>query len=120
MGIVVKALHAALEGHRVVADSPFDNYWMETLAAAAGIGFPGSIEHISVIFDELKATAEEIALGQIAVGPAKANKHRARHDALWLRALIREVTKASSHRMSAQNLIATQKDRSASYNGEFP
>ena len=38
--VVAHALRAALVGHRAVADSGFDNYWMKTLAEAAGTGLP--------------------------------------------------------------------------------
>jgi len=100
--VVANDLHRALAGHRVVADSPFDNYWMQALAVAAGTSFPAPIAHISVIFDELKTTAEEIAVAQIAIGNSKMHKHRARYDAIWLRALIGEVTKAASHRLPAE------------------
>ena len=117
--VVVSALHSALTGHRVVADSPFDNYWMEALAMAAGTAAPASIEHVCNIFAELETTDEEIAAAQIAIGPTKTHKHRARYDALWLRALIAEVTKAGSHRQSPKTLFATRANRSTLPNGEF-
>ena len=117
--VVANDLHRALAGHRVVADSPFDNYWMQALAVAAGTSFPAPIAHISVIFDELKTTAEEIAVAQIAIGNSKMHKHRARYDAIWLRALIGEVTKAASHRQSPKTLFATRANRSTLPNGEF-
>ena len=31
--VVANDLHRALVGHRVVADSPFDNYWKQTLGS---------------------------------------------------------------------------------------
>jgi len=117
--VVANALHAALVGHRVVADSIFDRYWMKTLALAARTDLPAAVEHIGAIFDELHTTSEEIAVAQVAIGRSKTHKHRARYDALWLHALIGELTKAASLRLTSPTLIATTVDRAALSNGEL-
>jgi len=117
--VVAHALRAALVGHRAVADSGFDNYWMKTLAEAAGTGLPASIEHISVIFRELNTTAEEIAVAQTAIDNSKTHEHRARYDAIWLRALIGEVTKAASHRLPPETSARHWRNVPILSNGEF-
>lgn len=103
--VVANALQEALMGHQVIADSSFDNSWMETLIKAAGIGLRSQIEHVGVLFDELETTADEIAAAQATIDLPTTHKHRARYDALWLLALIKKVTEASSQR---QSCVVTQ------------
>ncbi|WP_375196104.1 hypothetical protein [Sphingobium sp.] len=85
---VFAELVAAAHGHRLVADSVIDQYWLETLADAAGQATPFMIDHVSLLLDEYGAGERRIMQ---AVGFADAQypvRHRAASDALWLSALL--------------------------------
>ncbi len=85
---VLAELIMAVDGRRVVADSVIDQYWLDTLATAAGGRSPFAIDHISLILDEYRAG--ERAITQ-AIGHADARypgRHRAADDALWLSAVL--------------------------------
>lgn len=72
---------------RVIADSMIDQYWLDTLAAAAGKTAPFAIDHITQLLDER-------GVGERAIGAAVAYadahypvRHRAACDAQWLHAV---------------------------------
>ncbi|MET0369840.1 MAG: hypothetical protein ABW039_00535 [Sphingobium sp.] len=86
--IVLAELADAARGRQVVADSNIDQYWLDTLAVAAGQPTPFAIDHIALLLDETGASEWEISR---AVADANARfpiRHRAGSDALWLDALI--------------------------------
>ncbi len=85
---VLAELSQAVSGHRVVADSRIDQYWLDTLAAAAGLSAPVAIEHVSDLLDEMHATQDSIAQAVAAADSAYPARHRAASDALWLGSLI--------------------------------
>jgi hypothetical protein len=105
VGDVANALRQALTGHRVIADSWIDAYWLETLAAAAGTFLPSKIGHISTVMDELGSTAQEIIAAQAELDYQGFRRHRAGDDARWLSALIGILTKASTMREYAPRMV---------------
>jgi hypothetical protein len=85
---VLAELAAATQGRRVVADSLIDQYWLDTLAAAAGAPPPFAIQHVATLFEEQHADEERIAAAMAFADGQGATRHRAAGDALWLSALI--------------------------------
>lgn len=88
---VLAELTAAVAGHPVVADSHIDQYWLDTLAAAAGRPSPFAIDHVSTVIDALGVDEQRIA---VAVGQADAlvpARHRAAADAGWLAAVLADL-----------------------------
>ncbi|WP_242126372.1 hypothetical protein [Sphingobium sp. Sx8-8] len=85
---VFTELVAAVEGHHMVADSLIDQYWLETLADAAGQATPFMIDHVSLLLDEHGAGERRI-MEAVAFADARYPvRHRAASDALWLSSLL--------------------------------
>lgn len=86
--VVLAELVAATQGCRVIADSLIDQYWLDTLAAAAGATTPFKIQHVVTLFDEQGADARRVAAAMAFADGQGATRHHAAGDALWLSALI--------------------------------
>lgn len=91
---VLRQLTEAVAGRRVVADSRIDQYWLDTLAAAAGWAPPFAIDHVSTLFEEMALSDADISRAVVAADAAWPTRHRAAADALWLSALIGEAQTA--------------------------
>lgn len=102
--VVLGELVAALVGRRVVADSLIDQYWLDTLAAAAGVPSPFRIDHVASLFDEQGADEQRIADAVAHADAQGVVRHRAAGDALWLSSLIARLTGL----MRAPILVAAQ------------
>nr|WP_311268532.1 hypothetical protein [Sphingobium sp. WCS2017Hpa-17] len=89
--VVLAELVAATQGRRVVADSLIDQYWLDTLAAAAGTPSPFAIEHVATLFDEACADEARIGAAVAFADRQGATRHSAAGDALWLSALIGHI-----------------------------
>lgn len=88
---VLAELVAAVAGHRLVADSVIDQYWLETLADAAGQATPFMIDHVSLLLDEHGAGERRI-MEAVALADARyPQRHRAASDALWLSSLLDHI-----------------------------
>lgn len=90
---VLGELSAFVAGRRVVADSVLDQYWLETLAAAAHAPAPFAIDHVAQLLDERHVDEAAITA---AVAFADANhpaRHRAACDAQWLQAVVAHALK---------------------------
>lgn len=88
---VLAELAAAVEGRRMVADSVIDQYWLETLADAAGQAAPFMIDHVSLLLDEHGAGERRI-MEAVALANARfPMRHRALSDALWLSCLLGHI-----------------------------
>jgi hypothetical protein len=85
---VLAELAAAAEGHRLVADSVIDQYWLETLADAAGQATPFMIDHVSLLLDEQRAGERRIMEAVAFADGQYPVRHRAASDALWLSSLL--------------------------------
>lgn len=95
---VLAELAAAVAGHRMVADSVIDQYWLETLAAAAGRATPFMIDHVSLLLDEHGAGERRI-MEAVALADARyPQRHRAASDALWLSCLLDHVAGRTAER----------------------
>ncbi len=94
---VLDRLIAAAEGHRVVADSVIDQYWLETLARAAGESAPFLIDHVSIVLDEYSAGDQSIGAAVAHADSVQPVRHRAGSDAAWLAALIHHVVSDRPH-----------------------
>ncbi|MET0363600.1 MAG: hypothetical protein ABW169_03005 [Sphingobium sp.] len=81
---VMDELVRAVAGRRLIADSAIDQYWLETLAAAAGQGAPPVIDHIALLLDEWRVSADEVAAAQARADRLQSRRHRAADDAHWL------------------------------------
>lgn len=92
--IVMAQLAHAIGGRRVVADSLIDQYWLDTLACAAGVRRPFSIDHISVVLDELMLNGGQVADAVGEADRAHPERHRAGSDALWLSAVVTHLSAA--------------------------
>jgi hypothetical protein len=104
--VVAEQLVRALAGHRVIADSTIDAYWLAALAKAANIFPPAKIEYIGTLFDELGTTSSEILLAQTQVDRLAFRRHRAGEDARWLFALIQILMDLSASRARAAQAAA--------------
>jgi DNA-binding transcriptional MocR family regulator len=88
---------AALAGHRVVAGSRIDNYWLHTLTNAAQIPHVAKMEHVENVIDELGCSTAEIMDAQAELDRRGYLLHRAQGDAEWTFGLI-EVLKQTAAR----------------------
>lgn len=88
---VLDRLIAAMDGCRAVADSVIDQYWLETLANAAGEAAPFVIDHVSMLLDEYGAGERRITSAVAYADARYPVRHRAASDAAWLSALIDHV-----------------------------
>ncbi|WP_336967549.1 hypothetical protein [Sphingobium aromaticiconvertens] len=88
---VLAELRAAVEGHRLVADSLIDQYWLDTLAAAAGDGAALTIDHVSSVMEELRVGEMHIARAIDHADAMVQTRHRAAEDARWLAAVIADL-----------------------------
>lgn len=88
---VLDRLVAAMDGHRAVADSIIDQYWLETLARAAGEPAPFLIDHVSILLDEFGAGEGRIASAVEYADVRHPLRHRAASDAAWLSAFLDHV-----------------------------
>ena len=88
---ILAELTIAVQGRRVVADSPLDQYWLDTLAAAAGAPSPFRIDHIAALFDEQQADEARIAAAVSCADARGIVRHRAAGDALWLAAVVEHL-----------------------------
>lgn len=90
-GQVLAELKAAVEGHRLVADSLIDQYWLDTLVAAAGEEAALTIDHVSIVMEELRVGEARIARAVDHADAMVQTRHRAAEDARWLAALIADL-----------------------------
>ncbi|HKY80451.1 MAG TPA: hypothetical protein VJM09_03150 [Sphingobium sp.] len=88
---VLDRLVAAVDGCRAVADSVIDQYWLETLAQAAGEGAPFLIDHVSLLLDEYGAGERRITAAVAYADARHPVRHRAGCDAAWLSCLLDHV-----------------------------
>jgi len=88
---VLDRLVAAMEGRRAVADSIIDQYWLETLAHAAGEQAPFTIDHVSMLLNEHGAGESRIASAVAYADVRHPERHRAAADAAWLSALLDHI-----------------------------
>lgn len=100
---VMADLAAAARGYRIVSDSELDTGWLETLACAAGRPVPWRIEHVTTLFDELDATAEEISAALAMTDRTSRRRHRAGDDAGWLADLISHLRNIAARRLEAES-----------------
>jgi len=115
--VVAQELCQAVRGHRLIADSSLDRYWLETLVSAANIVPPTSIEHISGVLDELGATNEDILSAQGDLSRRGFRRHRAGDDARWLSGLIEILTDAAITRELRGAPFPMQGSSDNCYNG---
>ncbi|MEC3910451.1 hypothetical protein U5A82_08145 [Sphingobium sp. CR2-8] len=85
---VLAELAAATQGRHMVADSLIDQYWLDTLAIAAGAASPFTIQHVSTLIDRQGANAAQVAAAVAFADGRVVARHRAAGDALWLSAVI--------------------------------
>ncbi|MDI1295309.1 MAG: hypothetical protein PSY12_05405 [bacterium] len=95
---VLAQLAAAVDGRPIVADSMIDQYWLDTLAAAAGVSAPFAIDHVTTILDGQGVGASRIAAAVAFANARHPTRHRAVSDALWLHAVLRHVGDAMAQR----------------------
>ena len=88
---VLVELQAAVQGHRLVADSLIDQYWLDTLAAAAGQESALTIDHVSIVMEELRVGESRIARALDHANAMVQTRHRAAEDARWLAAVIADL-----------------------------
>jgi hypothetical protein len=86
--VVLAELAVAAQGRRMVADSLIDQYWLDTLAAPAGVASPFRIEHVATLIDEQGADEARVAAAVAFADGHPTTRHRAAGDALWLSAVI--------------------------------
>lgn len=98
----------AMDGRRAVADSAIDQYWLETLARAAGRPTPFTIDHVSTILDEYGAADRCIASAVAHADALHPVRHRAASGAAWLSAFLDHVA-PDAVSMADLPLIAMQR-----------
>ncbi|RIA46243.1 DNA polymerase III epsilon subunit-like protein [Hephaestia caeni] len=91
VGQVAAELAEALDGAALIADSPIDGYWLETLFEAAARPCPIPFRPLREILDELGLASDTILAAQARVDARPFGKHRAGEDARWLAALLWEL-----------------------------
>ena len=89
---VLLELSDAVAGHRVIADSMLDQYWLETLASAARMPPRFCIDHIASLLDECGVDELRIMEALAFANCRFPARHHARADALWLSAIVVQVT----------------------------
>lgn len=89
--LVLELIAEAAGDCRMVADSMIDQYWLETLSAAAGTNPPFEIDHVSLLLDEHGADEDRISAAVASANVCYPLRHRAASDALWLSALLDHV-----------------------------
>lgn len=105
VGTVLTELVATVAGRRVVADSVIDQYWLETLATAAGAPTPFIIDHVSLLLDEHQAGERRIAAAVAYADCRCPVRHRAGEDALWLSSLLDHVAgRVEAERVPARGI----------------
>lgn len=107
VAIVLAELAAAARGRRIVADSLIDQYWLHTLATAAGAPSPFVIEHVATLIDEQGADEERVSAAVAFADSGAMTRHRAAGDALWLSAVIAHISGAAQN-LSRPLLLAAQ------------
>jgi hypothetical protein len=109
-GQVLAELADAVAGRRVVADSHIDQYWLDTLASAAGRPAPFSIDHVTGLLEEWGAEESAIASAVVQADMICPARHRAAADAQWLQALVQGFTPAiaDASLMAAAPLLAAR------------
>lgn len=95
--VVLAELTDAMQGRRIVADSVIDQYWLDTLATAAGAPSPFKIEHVATLIDEQGADAVQVGAAVAFADGQAMMRHRAASDALWLSAVIAHIGGANVH-----------------------
>lgn len=95
---VLAELTDACGKSRMVADSMIDQYWLDTLADAAGQATPFLIDHVSLLLDEHRAGERQIMDAVAFVDALHPQRHRAASDALWLSSLLEHI---ASHKVEA-------------------
>lgn len=93
---VLDQLVTAIAGRRVVADSRIDQYWLDELAAAAGVPAPFRVDHVATLLDELAVDEAAIAAALAKADGQGHRRHRAAGDAAWLFALIAALDPAGA------------------------
>ncbi|BDD66835.1 hypothetical protein Sj15T_18560 [Sphingobium sp. TA15] len=101
---VLSELADACAGRRMVADSMIDQYWLDTLADAAGQATPFLIDHVSLLLDEHRADERRIMEAVARADALHPHRHRAASDALWLSALLDHVSGRTIHAPDANGL----------------
>lgn len=115
---VLDRLIAATDGRQVVADSIIDQYWLETLARAAGESAPFLIDHVSLLLDEYGAGQSRIASAVEYADVRHPQRHRAASDAAWLSALLDHVAQDRSA-MLALPMAAMHRGASMSFSNNL-
>ncbi|HEX7873212.1 MAG TPA: hypothetical protein VF475_09895 [Sphingobium sp.] len=89
---VMEELLCAVAGCRLVADSAIDQYWLETLAAAAGYREAPIIHHVAQVLDEWHVSADEVAASRVRADRLQPRRHRAADDAHWLGLVLADLS----------------------------
>lgn len=89
---VLAQLVEAVAGRRVVADSLIDQYWLDTLAAAAGQPSPFVIDHVALVLDEYPVEESRIAAAVAVADSRCPTRHRADSDAHWLSIVLAQLS----------------------------
>jgi hypothetical protein len=100
--VVLAQLTQAIGNNRVVADSLIDQYWLDTLAQAAGAPRPFRIDHVSLVIDESRAGEGAIRAAVDLADQRHPIRHRARDDARWLSAVVECLLAPSAPVAAAQ------------------
>lgn len=90
--VVLAQLVEAVAGRRVVADSLLDQYWLDTLAAAAGRPTPFVIDHVALVLDEYPVEEARIAAAVAIADSHCPTRHRADSDARWLSIVLAQLS----------------------------
>jgi DNA polymerase III epsilon subunit-like protein len=115
---VLDRLFAAMDGRRAVADSTIDQYWLETLAQAAGEQAPFMIDHVSILLNEHGAGESRIASAVAYADLRHPERHRAAADAAWLSALLDHVA-GDARAMPALPIAAMRKRASMGFSNNL-
>lgn len=93
---VLAELTAAVGSNRLVADSSLDQYWLDTLAVAAGHETPLRIDHAGALIEQWRVSAEQVTHAQRRADAMQPQRHRAGADARWLSILLTELDMIAS------------------------
>jgi hypothetical protein len=91
VAVVLAELVAATQGHQVIADSLIDQYWLDTLAHAAGAPSPFAIQHVATLIDAQGVDDRHIDAAVAFADAQGVIRHHASGDALWLWALVAHI-----------------------------
>ncbi len=99
--VVMRELIATIGDRRLVADSGLDQYWLDTLAGAAGQDAVPRIGHVMMLLDEWAVSGDQVGMARAHADREQTALHRAGADARWLALVLKDLAVATGQEAPA-------------------